>query len=177
MTPRINSKNKGNKAERVVAKLFEDWTGEEWCRVPQSGGLQWSNKILASGDIMMTDPLALAHFPFSIEVKFYKEITFQDLILPNQSTLQKFYTQSQRDGESIGKLPLVMFRYNRMPKNMFFVMMDIDSFDKVIFDMDLDNGWFNYADEYAIFTSDNLFETNYRDFVKSLGWKRKPKSS
>jgi len=172
---RINSSKKGGKNERDIAKLFTVWTGVEFVRVPRSGGLQWKSGLSVTGDLIPADPFELVRFPFSIEAKFYASITFQDLILPNKSDIQKFFDQSTRDGESIGKYPLVLFRYNRMKKHLYFVVMGYKQFIRVRRLMGLENGWFNYKNKFVIFTSDYLFETDFDEFREALNYH--PKAS
>ena len=168
---RINSSKKGGKNEREIAKLFEEWTGTEFVRVPRSGGLHWKSGMSVTGDIIPADPFDLVQFPFTIEAKFYAAITFQDLILPNKSDIAKFYAQSTRDGVSVGKYPLVLFRYNRMKKHLYFVVMGYKQFIRVRKLMPLENGWFNYRNEFVIFTSDNLFATDFEEFLETLNFK------
>jgi len=170
---RINSRNKGNKNERNIAKLFTEWTGVEFVRVPRSGGLHWKSGMSVTGDLIPSDPFDLVTFPFSIEAKFYNAITFQDLILPNKSDLQKFYDQSTKDADSVGKYPLVLFRYNRMPRDLYFVMMGHKQFVRARKLMDLEEGWFNYRNDFVIFTSDNLFDTDFDEFLDEIKFKPK----
>ena len=50
---RINSRKKGSKNERFLTKLFEQWTGVEFSRVPASGGLRWKGMSeIIVGDIV-----------------------------------------------------------------------------------------------------------------------------
>ena len=71
-TKKINSKIKGNRSELVVTKLLTEWTGHEFVRVPQSGGLRWKDRSDICGDVINND--RDFDFPFSIEAKSYKNV-------------------------------------------------------------------------------------------------------
>lgn len=55
MADRINSKKKGNRLELAVTQFMKEWTGYEFSRVPQSGGLRWKNRTSIAGDVICTD--------------------------------------------------------------------------------------------------------------------------
>lgn len=55
MADRINSKKKGNRLELAVTQFMKEWTGYEFSRVPQSGGLRWQNRTSIAGDVICTD--------------------------------------------------------------------------------------------------------------------------
>lgn len=117
-----NSRQKGNRGERMAAKLFCDWTGKTFSKVPRSGGLQWqkSNTI---GDIVCTEEGH--YFPFVVEVKNHKEINFSQLLVPNLKGVKilDFWAQVERDSKRANKFALLLMRYNGLPKNFFFVVM------------------------------------------------------
>ena len=48
----INGKAKGSGFELRVAKILSKWSGEEFNRVPQSGGLRWKSDNNVTGDIV-----------------------------------------------------------------------------------------------------------------------------
>ena len=162
-----NSNKKGAKNERMTAKAFTDWTGTEFVRVPRSGGLQWKNNLMVTGDIIASDPAKLVKFPFSIECKFYVDVKFQDLILDNNSKIIKWWEQSRDDAKTVKKSPLVLFRYNGMTKGLWFVVMEYNGFRRVMDTMKLADGDFlNFSDKFVIFTSNYLFNTDYKTFRK-----------
>lgn len=116
----INSRSKGNKAERIAAKVISDWTGKKFGRVPSSGGLQWKNSH-AKGDIVCTEE---GHFfPFCLEVKNYREINFEHLLYLDKPQIVEFWDQCVRDAEIARKCPMLMMRYDRLPKEFFFVVL------------------------------------------------------
>ncbi|WNM51382.1 RusA-like Holliday junction resolvase [Staphylococcus phage Alsa_4] len=47
-----NSKKKGDKFERDIAKQLGDWWGTKFSRTPQSGGAHWLKDNNAVGDIV-----------------------------------------------------------------------------------------------------------------------------
>ena len=115
----VNSKNKGSKNERGVAKLFQEWTNYEFARTPQSGGLHWQKKNTV-GDIVCIDEKHGRKFPFSIECKFHQELDFSHLI---DGTIGKgsnkvvhFWEQCLRDAEKVNKVPILFMRKKVQPK-------------------------------------------------------------
>lgn len=119
--PKINSRSKGNKNERDLAKLFKAWTKKEFARTPSSGGLQWKNSN-SKGDIVCTTEGH--YFPFCIEAKNYKEINFEHLLYIQKPKILEFWAQAKRDAEKANKIPLLFMRYNGMPKDFHFVAME-----------------------------------------------------
>lgn len=118
----MNSKKKGNKTERQVAHLFKEWSGWEFSRVPQSGGLRWKKADNISGDIVCSEPNKNCWF--SIEVKGYKDINFAHLLYDVDSDIEKFWEQAKSDAKRAQKVPMLWMRYNGLPKDFFFVVMD-----------------------------------------------------
>jgi len=123
---KINSKVKGSRNERNLSKLFQEWTGREFARTPSSGGLRWSNTNDTVGDIICSDKTHSRYFKFVIEAKSYKDINFEQLLLPNKNKkILEFWGQVLEDAERAGdKIPLLFMRYNGMPKDLHFVVMD-----------------------------------------------------
>jgi len=118
----INSRNKGNKAERIAAKLIAKWTRKEFARTPSSGGLNWKSSH-SKGDIVSTTEGF--YFPFCIEVKHHKEINFEHLITPNIKNIKilEFWEQCNRDAQRANKIPLLIMRYDGLPKEFFFAVI------------------------------------------------------
>lgn len=115
----INSKKKGNANELECAKFLKEWTGLEFNRVPQSGGLRWKNSEGVTGDLVCEDRT----FPFSVETKHYKKIVFKPK-LPATSFVFKVWDQAQQDADRANKHPLVILRQNGMPKGEYMVYLD-----------------------------------------------------
>jgi hypothetical protein len=122
---RVNSKRKGSKNERAIAKQFAQWTGLEFSRTPSSGGLRWSRQDDTVGDIVCTDKKK-QYFRFCVEAKFHEDINFNSLIGTNKSDIIKFWIQSLEEGKRSGKVPLLFMRYNLMKKGVHFLGMPIN---------------------------------------------------
>lgn len=117
----INSRRKGSKGENNAAKLLKAWTGKSFARTPSSGGLGWK-ATNTKGDIVCTEEGH--YFPFCVEVKNHKEINFEQLLLPvKHRKIMEFWEQCTRDAKEAKKIPLLMMRYNGMPKGMHFIVM------------------------------------------------------
>lgn len=120
---RINSKKKGSKNERDVCKWWKNWTGYDFARVPSSGGLRWSRTSDTTGDIICSDQKHFLKFPFSIECKSYKGITFNDILKGTKSDVLKFWGQAKLDASRSNKEPILFMRENGMAKNLYYVVV------------------------------------------------------
>jgi Holliday junction resolvase len=129
---KINSRTKGNKNERDLAKLFKAWTGKDFARTPSSGGLQWKSSN-SKGDIVCTTEGH--YFPFCIEAKNYKEINFEHLLIPNIKNIRilEFWAQAKRDADKANKIPILTMRYNGMPKDFHFIVMETPILKKLFY--------------------------------------------
>lgn len=105
----INSRTKGIKNERDLAKALEKWTGKKFARVPSSGGLRWTNTVNACGDLIAQDKDF--NFPFSIETKHYKKITVTETLRSN-SKIFTFWEQAVRDANRANKLSILFVKGN-----------------------------------------------------------------
>lgn len=176
-----NSRRKGSKNERSVAKIMEDWTGYEFARTPQSGGLHWK-KSHTSGDIVCIDDKHGPRFPFSIECKFHEELfllpLIQGLTGKKSNKIIDFWEQSLFDASMVGKVPLVFMRKNGMKKDLHFVMMSealfnqwlvqLESTPKMGWDSQL--GYLCYASNdhrLVIVNSEDLMKEEYGFFYKA----------
>ena len=125
---RKNSKKKGNRFERVVCKFWEDWTGYEFQRVPQSGGLRWKNTSDITSDVICTDKKHSRRFPFSIECKSHQDIRFEHSLLQLKTAkINDFWAQTKSDAKRGNKLPILFMKYNGMPKDEMFVGISFKS--------------------------------------------------
>lgn len=168
----INSKQKGSKNERDVAKLLEAWTGVEFARVPMSGGLGWKNRVQVTGDVIPTDPKDMVSFPFSVEAKFHKEIDFEAPLLGQNVNWLDWWEQSEGDAEKAGKIAIVFMRRNLMPKGEHYCILDVDIFEEL---RDIrpkvfrnPRGYYLYNDETVIFPSRDLLRTPYTSVEECL---------
>ena len=112
---RKNSRNKGSRFERTIAKAWETWTGYKFSRTPGSGG--WAKAKDAMGDLVC---------------KNYQEIKFEHILLGLKSCkIISFWEQATKDAKRAGKIPILIMRYNSMPKGEAFFIVEageIDSF-------------------------------------------------
>jgi hypothetical protein len=103
-----------------------------FARVPLSGGLRWKKTENITGDVVCTEPNYI--FPFSIEVKFNRDINFEKLLIPKRKLkkrkkdipIREFWNQTLRDSERGKKIPLLLLRYNGLPRSFFFVIMSYE---------------------------------------------------
>jgi len=160
-----NPRRKGSKAERNVAHLLTDWVGTEFVRVPRSGGLRWSSGLMVTGDVIPADPRVLADFKFSVEVKFHAEVDFSHLLLGNKNVdILKFWDQVERDAKTVKKHPLLLFRYNFLPKDFYFAVVSLTVYSKIQSKIDLKKGCMKYLSNdynFVILTSEDLFSVDY----------------
>lgn len=103
------SKTKGAAYELKVAKMFTEWWGGKFSRVPASGGLQWGSDQRVAGDIV---PPPEADFPFVVECKKRENWTF-DHILLDIGQPREWWEQVINDGRRIDKVPMLIFSRNR----------------------------------------------------------------
>lgn len=119
----MNSKKKGNKWERVVAKWLTNWSGYTFERNRAGSGSWWSNKDSVS-DITCTDEKHAHRCRISVECKSYKDIRFEHVLLGNKTCdIVRFWTQASKDASRAGKVPILCMRYNSMPKDEFFFVV------------------------------------------------------
>ena len=120
---RIQSKRKGNRFERVVAKYFTDWSGFRFGRTPGSGSFH-NNRDLGS-DLICNDDKHKNRCCISIECKNYQDIRFEHVLLGNKSCkIFSFWEQACRDANRTKKFPILCMRYNSMPKGEFFFVVN-----------------------------------------------------
>lgn len=117
-----NSKKKGNRGERMAGKVLQDWTTYPFQRVPQSGGLRWQKAAAVTSDLVCDKEGVI--FPFAVEVKNYDNINFFHTMYLENPDLIKFWEQAKSDAERAGKLPMLMFRFNGIRKDLFFFVFD-----------------------------------------------------
>ena len=171
----INSRNKGSKNERDVAKLFQKWTGYEFARTPQSGGLHWK-KAHTTGDIVCIDELHGFRFAFSIECKFHSEIELLHLIDGSigkkTNKVLEFWKQCQRDATVAKKLPVLFMRKNGMKSDMHFVAFSTDFFALILMNITtpFKHGIIHCnvdGYQFTFINSLDLFEQDYKTFHRT----------
>lgn len=114
----MNGRQKGNSAERELAKKLQNWwepfEKAEFVRTPLSGG--WGGKDLragfrASGDIMTTSE----RWPFSVEVKRREGWAWKPFLNGKKSPVWGYWRQAAAQAKEMGGIPLLFFRRNREP--------------------------------------------------------------
>ncbi len=175
---RINSRKKGSKNERRVAALFSEWTGKKFARTPSSGGLNWKNTHVA-GDIVCTEE---GHFfPFSVETKNHREINFEHLLLLDNPKIGEFWAQAKRDSEKARKIPLLLMRYDNMPRDIYFLALPLAVFNLIFTEnpppVIVVRNKSEIGQSICILKSDAIFKTDYRKIRATLKsskvWPRK----
>jgi hypothetical protein len=121
----INSRSKGAKNERLIAKALEVWTSKKFAKSPASGGLNWKTSNVAGDVVCCTEG---HYFPFVIEGKSYAKIDFSHLLTPGIKDIEilKYWAQAKGDAVKVNKIPILMMRYNGLPKNFWFLVIEID---------------------------------------------------
>lgn len=160
----INSRTKGNKGERNVAALFKKWTGKDFSRTPSSGGLQWK-KTNVKGDIVCTKEGH--YFPFCIEVKTYRDINFCHLLIPNvKAKIIEFWEQCRKDAVLAKKVPLLIMRFNGMPKDFHFIVLGFNFGMKLKLDKAIDPKcslvYQGIKYSLVLYQSTDFFKTDYK---------------
>ena len=158
-----NGKKKGNKAERELAKWWQQWTSFEFTRVPASGGLRWKTMVnTTTSDLICANDRHNRRFQFSIESKSYKDINFEHLILGNKKAkIREFWDQTNNDAERSSKVPILFMRYNNMAKNTWFVIIPYYVYD--LFFPNLITWDYN---RFHVTGKDNLVILNSNDLLK-----------
>ena len=105
---KLNSRSKGVRGERQLAKLLTAWVGTNFARTPGSGAHgHWGVTAKLVGDIIPEDG---SQFPFVVECKHWaKGATYTKKGLPS-SVLRNAFFQVIRDSEAVQKTPLLFVR-------------------------------------------------------------------
>ena len=178
---KVNSKQKGSRFERSICKFFQDWTGYEFSRVPASGGLRWKKTDNITSDITCSDPKHSRRFSLSVECKSYQEIKFEHLLLGNKSCkIMSFWEQACSDAKRANKVPILIMKYNNMPKDEAFFMVDkktaeiifnqLDKLEKPRMAIQMDKNQVFY-----IFMLSDIKNISYSTFHKEIRKSLKPK--
>jgi hypothetical protein len=122
---RVNSKAKGSEYERKIARLLGKWFGEEFHRVPQSGGLRWGTDSRVAGDIV-THPES--KYPFTTECKKREKWDLEQ-VLKGTGDVEDWWQQSVNDSERVHLKPILIFSKNFAPD---YLMIRVDDFMKVV---------------------------------------------
>ena len=112
MKKRINSKQKGSRAELELAKILTGRFGLPFARVGVSSGARPKQVKLdeQAAETFTGDLITPAGFRFSIESK---SVNVNVDLLDQCALLDKFLEQAQSDAHRIGKLPMLCWKRNR----------------------------------------------------------------
>lgn len=158
---------KGNRGQLMARDVLKKWTHKKMKSSSQSG-MPGYNHDPHKGDILCDTE---GHFfPFTVEVKFYKDINFCQLLQPNLKNvlILEFWHQVAFDAHKCQKVPMLMMRFNGLPKNFFFVVVRFNFYiqiKQVIGELKT----ITYQDGkecLVIMDSTDLFESNYKEVKK-----------
>lgn len=132
---RINARSKGQRGEHLAIDFMKDWTGMDFRRTPGSGGLRGHVVDYTEGDIVCVKKNYI--FPLCLEVKFYEELNFSHLLYDSRvkkakvKGIKKFWKQTSSSAKRAEKVPILLMRYNGLPKDVFFVMISYRFFRRL----------------------------------------------
>lgn len=122
-------KAKGRSYENDMTKVFAEWSGLKWKRVPMSGGFQ---KSVVSGDIFCVQEYEEkrdVRIPFSFELK---NRTAWDLVQffkdADKFQVKEWWAQSCNDANINNKYPALIFTKNYYPD---FIMLQLTILNKL----------------------------------------------
>lgn len=163
----VNRRQKGNRGEKMAASVIMKWTKKKFMRAETNNSIHMITADNSKGDIICKTE---GHYwPFCTEVKFYEDLNFQHLLyLPNPKILD-FWNQCTNDAKRCNKCPLLMMRYNGLPKDFFFVAIPLKIYylyfakalkRSITFQID--------ALGIVIFTSSDLLKIPYKEIRKEI---------
>lgn len=171
----INRRKKGDRGEKMAAQVLMEWTKKKFTRAYTNNFIHQVNAANSMGDIICKTEGH--YYPICTEVKFYEEINFAHLLyLPNPQIL-KFWEQCINDAKRCNKCPMLMMRYNGLPKDFFFVAIPSKIY-YLYFSKALKRSVTFYIEalEIVIFTSPDLLKVPYKEIRKDIRNLYKPKS-
>jgi Holliday junction resolvase len=121
----VNSKKKGNRVEREMAKILSDRFGQTFKRVPASGaiGTQLHGIDIREDaqEILSGDLICPKKFTFSVEVKSRESFNFWDLIADDTiNEIDDWIMQAEGDAIASKKEPLIIFKANNRKPFVLF---------------------------------------------------------
>jgi len=110
---RINSRSKGNRFERKIAKLLnERFETKEFCRTPGSGAFGTTHTSLPTHIKVHGDLITPEKFRFVVECKSGYKVELDDLF-KKDSQFWKFIAQAKRDSETANKPWILIYEKTR----------------------------------------------------------------
>lgn len=125
----VNSRRKGQAAERKLVKLFEAWWGEKFFRTPGSGafatrGFMGVDLSQMAGDLVTPD----ITFPFCVESKKVEGWTLEQMLTSTKTKMHEWWDQAVRETPA-NRIPLLVFTKNHAP---LYAMMTIQDVERVL---------------------------------------------
>lgn len=158
----VNSRRKGQTAERKLVKLFEAWWGSKFFRTPGSGafatrGFMGLDVSQMAGDLVTPD----VTFPFCVESKKVEGWTLEQMLTSQKTKVHAWWEQATTESPP-NRIPLLVFTKNHAPLYAMMRLSDISSvltsnYRNVIpdaFEAVLD------SDRVVIFALEHLFKTS-----------------
>jgi len=167
-------KEKGNRFQRVARDLIQKWTHKKFTSTASDGGIGY-NRDPHKGDLKC---ITEGHFcPFSFECKHYEDINFSHLLIPGIKNIAilDFWAQCIDDAQRQKKVPLLMMRYNGLPKTFCFVVVSQEFAKLIHVELALKNfgslkslRYHDYKMDkpIMILQSDQFFRTDYKAVKK-----------
>lgn len=104
----VDSRDKGARAELLVRDKLRELTGLKWERVPGSGALDPKHQL--KGDLYVPG----SNLAYAVEVKHYADDHFNTSIFTSKNPqLIQWWEQAVRQGQQLGKKPLLLFKHDR----------------------------------------------------------------
>jgi hypothetical protein len=158
----VNSRRKGQTAERKLVKLFEAWWGSKFFRTPGSGafatrGFVGVDTTQLSGDLVTTD----TQFPFCVESKKVEGWTLEQMLSSTSTKIHSWWEQTTRETPA-GKIPLLVFTKNHAPLYAMMLRRDVEAYLNFFpssFETRLD------GEPVVIFMLDQLFKTTKDNWI------------
>lgn len=160
---RKNSREKGNRFERQIAKDFSNWCGFPCKRTPMSGG--WSK----TGDVTPRDPEQMVDFIFNPELKHVENWTFSAGFFGSgiSKQIKRWWDQCVKDSKETGRIPLLIFTKNYdniycMTRAGFFHKVGLHKVTKRVL----------VVPRYRVFLWDELLKIPYKEIAEKVGGDR-----
>ena len=123
----VNSRRKGQTAERKLVKLFATWWDSKFFRTPGSGafatrGFVGVDTTQLSGDLVTTD----VTFPFCVESKKVEGWTLEQMLSSTRTKMHDWWEQTLRETPE-GKIPLLVFTKNHAPLYAMMLLRDVEA--------------------------------------------------
>lgn len=116
------------------------------------------------------------YFPFTVEVKNYKEINFCQLLQSNikDPLILEFWAQCSGDAKRCKKIPMLLMRFDRLPRDFFFVVVTQEFAKMIHVELAIANKglkslrYQDYKEDLALMVmpSDQVFKSDYKAIRK-----------